>query len=220
MSSTSKFQITEIQEIISNSTSYAECLRKMNIKPSGGNYYTLKKKISTFNIDTSHFKGLNWSINKQLKDWTNYKISSGLKKHLIKHAGHICDRCKNTHWQNALIPLEVHHIDGDRKNNALENLQLLCPNCHALTENYRGRKQGCKTNKKNNDKIPEYSPKENIKTKICWPDKKELELLIANNSMRTISKILGVSERSIRKRAIKYNIDIRSLSPWSKRHRP
>ena len=37
------------------------------------------------------------------------------------------------------MPLEIHHIDGNHKNNHLENLQILCPNCHALTNNYRGR---------------------------------------------------------------------------------
>ncbi len=37
------------------------------------------------------------------------------------------------------IPLEVHHIDGDNRNNDVDNLLLLCPNCHALTNNYRGK---------------------------------------------------------------------------------
>ena len=49
------------------------------------------------------------------------------------------------------IPLEVHHLDGDRMNNELSNLQLLCPNCHALTENWRGKN----ISKKDKDIIPE-----------------------------------------------------------------
>jgi len=40
-----------------------------------------------------------------------------------------------------LIPLELHHRDGDRTNNSLANIELLCPNCHALTDNYRGGKK-------------------------------------------------------------------------------
>lgn len=51
----------------------------------------------------------------------------------------ICERCKNSEWQGQLIPLEVHHIDGNKSNNELHNLQLLCPNCHALTPTYRGK---------------------------------------------------------------------------------
>ena len=37
------------------------------------------------------------------------------------------------------IPLELHHIDGNNQNNNLTNLTLLCPNCHAMTDNYRGK---------------------------------------------------------------------------------
>lgn len=50
-----------------------------------------------------------------------------------------CERCGNTEWEGQPIPLEVHHIDGDRTKNSLDNLQLLCPNCHALTPTYRGK---------------------------------------------------------------------------------
>ena len=50
-----------------------------------------------------------------------------------------CECCGLTTWLNEPIPLELHHKDGDRTNNTLENFQLLCPNCHALTSNYRGR---------------------------------------------------------------------------------
>ena len=42
-------------------------------------------------------------------------------------------------WLGAKIPLELHHINGDNTDNRIENLQLLCPNCHALTDNYRGK---------------------------------------------------------------------------------
>ena len=50
-----------------------------------------------------------------------------------------CERCKMTTWMNEPIPLELHHKDGNRNNNTLQNYELLCPNCHALTESYRGK---------------------------------------------------------------------------------
>ena len=76
----------------------------------------------------------------QQKDWCAYSKVEYLKKHLIAARGHRCEQCKNTEWMQYPIPLEVHHKDGDRTNNSPENLSLLCPNCHSLTDNYRGRK--------------------------------------------------------------------------------
>lgn len=52
---------------------------------------------------------------------------------------HRCECCGLTTWLDKPIPLELHHKDGDRTNNALENFQLLCPNCHAFTDSYRGK---------------------------------------------------------------------------------
>ena len=60
-------------------------------------------------------------------------------KALVYLKGHQCEKCGNTKWLEQQIILEVHHKDGDHLNNVLENLELLCPNCHALTENWRGK---------------------------------------------------------------------------------
>ena len=58
---------------------------------------------------------------------------------IFDEQAHACRRCKNKKWQDELIPLEIEHIDGNNQNNDRENLELLCPNCHALTETWRGR---------------------------------------------------------------------------------
>lgn len=50
-----------------------------------------------------------------------------------------CECCKQTTWLNQPIPLELHHKDGNRNNNTIGNFELLCPNCHAFTESYRGK---------------------------------------------------------------------------------
>lgn len=85
--------------------------------------------------------------------------SSRLKTRLIKehYKEHKCERCGLTEWQGVPIPLELHHKDGNRFNNSLDNLIILCPNCHALTDNYRGK--NTKAYKTNNNK------KKNIKMK-------------------------------------------------------
>ena len=50
-----------------------------------------------------------------------------------------CEGCNKKRWQGMSIPLELHHVNGDRFDNRIENLQLLCPNCHALTDNNAGK---------------------------------------------------------------------------------
>ena len=51
-----------------------------------------------------------------------------------------CEMCGLNEWMNKKIPLELHHIDGNRYNNELDNLQILCPNCHSLTPNHSKNK--------------------------------------------------------------------------------
>lgn len=53
-----------------------------------------------------------------------------------------CEICKNTEWNGKPIPLELSHKDGDNSNNELQNLEIICPNCHALTDTYRGKNWG------------------------------------------------------------------------------
>ena len=50
-----------------------------------------------------------------------------------------CESCGLTTWMNNPIPLELHHKDGNHHNNTLDNFQLLCPNCHAQTDSWRGK---------------------------------------------------------------------------------
>lgn len=72
----------------------------------------------------------------EFKIYDNPQKGCRFAKDLILLRGHQCECCKNTEWLGQPINLEVHHIDGDKKNNTLENLQLLCPNCHSYTDNY------------------------------------------------------------------------------------
>ena len=68
---------------------------------------------------------------------SEYHISGGrLLKALLKIRPKQCEICKNTEWLKQPIKLQVHHIDGDNTNNNLENLQLLCPNCHSYTDSW------------------------------------------------------------------------------------
>lgn len=71
------------------------------------------------------------------KDIQSNKVRLKLLKEGYKE--HKCECCGQKEWLGQPIPLELHHIDGNRNNNSLENFQLLCPNCHAFTDSYRGK---------------------------------------------------------------------------------
>jgi len=124
---------------------------KLGLAPSGGNYETVKKALRVFRIDASHFtgqghlRGKTHDFNKrplaEILTFGKLEHTSRLKRRLVS-AGlkrHRCERCSLTTWLGQPIPLELHHRDGDRTNNVLSNLELVCPNCHAQTDNYRAK---------------------------------------------------------------------------------
>ena len=119
--------------------SLAGLLRKCGLKATGGNYANMKRKLQKLGLTCDHWKGRGWNKGDQLKDWSNYRKNSSIKPHLINERGHQCEECTRVSWGVSPIPLELHHVDGDNTNNQEGNLQLLCPNCHALTDNYRGK---------------------------------------------------------------------------------
>jgi hypothetical protein len=140
-----------LAEAVASSRSIRETLRKLSLAPAGGNYETIKRAIAQFGIDTSHFTGQGHLKGKR-HDYSKRPLEVILRRGRLEHTsrlkgrllsekrkGHECERCGNEEWLGQPIPLELHHKDGDRTNNCLSNLELVCPNCHALTDNYRGK---------------------------------------------------------------------------------
>ena len=74
------------------------------------------------------------------------QVPSFIKNYLMKLHDNKCEKCGwgETNEVTGKIPLEIHHIDGDCTNNKMENLQLLCPNCHSLASNFGSFKQKLK----------------------------------------------------------------------------
>jgi hypothetical protein len=136
---------------VANSFSLRNTLSALGLNPSGGNYITIKKAIAFFKIDTSHFTGQGHLRGKSHTYGTRplknilvlgkientHRLKIRLLKEGLKEKK--CECCQISTWQGHDIPLELHHIDGNRENNQLTNLEVLCPNCHALTDNYRGK---------------------------------------------------------------------------------
>jgi len=146
---------TEVQlkEAAKKSKSYRQVLFFLKLKPTGGNYYQIKKYLKEYRLDIKHFKGRGW--NKGLSLPFKEKIplekilvknstfqSYKLKKRLFK-AGLKPQYCEQCGWakknDDGYLPLELDHVNGVAGDNRLENLRILCPNCHSLQPTHRGR---------------------------------------------------------------------------------
>jgi hypothetical protein len=133
----------ELQEICDKCFSYRQLALALGY--SENSIDSIKKIIHEYNIDTNHFKEQGW--NKDNIDISIFQYNKSSKSDTLIRAltilrGWRCEKCGRTEWEGQKIPLCVHHIDGNHINNVLDNLQILCPNCHAQTDNYCGKNKG------------------------------------------------------------------------------
>jgi hypothetical protein len=143
----------DLKRAVEQSFTMRAVLQELGLKPLGGTYETVEKRIRELGLDTSHFLGSGHLKGKShnygtrplerilvhLKLENTWRLRNRLIREKVKTQQ--CERCGNSEWLGRPIPLELYHRDGDRTNNRLENLELLCPNCHAATDNYRGSKK-------------------------------------------------------------------------------
>ena len=152
-----KWTDQDFVEAVRTSFSYAQVMDKLHLRVAGSNYDIVKRKIKELHLDVSHMTGKAWN---QGTRYTPLREAQPLSEILVEHstfinANHLRERllkegvkqrkcacCGNTEWMGQPIPLELHHLNAVRDDQRLENIQLLCPNCHALTDNYRGKNKG------------------------------------------------------------------------------
>jgi hypothetical protein len=127
-----------IRQAVAESTTMSEVVRKLGLKVAGGNFEHIRYHIVRLNLPTDHHVGQRWN-RENYKEYTPKRARDTLRAFLIRTHGHRCWQCNLTDWQGQPVPLEMDHIDGDNQNNSLDNLRILCCNCHALTPTYKGR---------------------------------------------------------------------------------
>ena len=140
-----------LEELCKDSLSLAEVLRKAGRKQGGGSQNTLKKKIEEYEIDISHFTGQRWQHSPEFQEkytpenlfiYGTTASNQTLKKYLLQYEllEYKCSECGcDGNWRGHILALQLHHKDGDHRNNKLTNLTFLCPNCHAITDSYGGK---------------------------------------------------------------------------------
>ncbi|GAA1355418.1 HNH endonuclease signature motif containing protein [Streptomyces beijiangensis] len=139
-----------LREAVATSSSIKQVVQRLGISPVGGNHAHISRRIAALKIDISHFAQRRGGPKESrgnplvLGAATDGRIpGQRLRRELLKTGTpELCAVCgTGPEWNHKPLRLEVDHANGDWWDNRPENLQLLCPNCHAVTDTYRGRKR-------------------------------------------------------------------------------
>lgn len=140
----------QLEEAIKNSTSTDGIIRYLGFVSTGNTRDKIKRKCKEFNIEYPNFpksnKGRKFGFKYPIE---YYAVKNGNKKHrrmilnqLVKRGirPYKCELCGiEAVWNDKPLVLQLHHINGINNDNRLENVQILCPNCHSQSDSFRGR---------------------------------------------------------------------------------
>ena len=181
--------------LIKNSANIAEVLFKLGytVKGNSWGYSQVKQRMTDLNLSSANFKGKNayYETNKEREISPDklFRINckhtrTVLRRNIIRNnlLPYKCAICGISKWNNKTLSLELDHINGMNNDNRLENLRLLCPNCHSQTTTYGSR------NQQRNESTYEITD--------------ELRELVSNtydkvNSVKRVSSILGIRRKVV-----------------------
>ena len=201
----------EFLDIVTKNGTMSDILKAVGLSIKGtGNYSTLKKMLKKHGIDRDL---LSRNASKRRSDfWKTFRTKKPLKdvmtidssynrNHLkvrlledglLREVCYICGQ--KSVWNGKKLVLQLDHINGVYNDNRLENLRLVCPNCHSQTESFSGK---CfkKIKKRNGGKIPRpWSRK--VKNR---PSRKDLIELVKQTNYSSVGRIYGVSGNAVKK---------------------
>lgn len=221
--------------VVKKSKSIGEVVRHFGCPTNQGHYNRqFHKTVQKLNLDISHLregvKQINFNKKIPIEELLvvgPYRSTQSFKERLLKEKilQNKCSECSLTDsWNNKKLSLQLDHINGNNCDNRLENLRIVCPNCHSQTETFCGSKakkekhaykyvcKSCKGPKKydKSEFCQDCSAKERIgKTIIDWPSPEEVWKLVQEHGFSKAGRLLGVTDNGIRNFLTRNEIDIK-----------
>jgi hypothetical protein len=209
---------------VATNITVAGVLRDLGLSSSPGNYKPVQQRIRQLDLDTKHIKGRahgtspgfsKRDTSEILVHDSTYLSTPNLKKRLLKE-NLLKNECYVCHmgptWQGQPLTLQLDHINGDPYDNRLENLRIICPNCHAQTKTFTGKNRASRYRRVINHCIDCDSPIDKGSTGRCrkcagrfkesnnkWPPAKQLAVEVLETSYVAVGKRLGVSDSAVKK---------------------
>ena len=199
----------------------AELMRRLGYCPCGTHYRKIYALVKERGLGTDHWLGQAHGKGQAMKTRVPLSLllvkgasygTSNLKDRLVKEGmlKYQCSECGIKEWRGGQLSLQLDHINGIRDDHRLENLRLLCPNCHSQTETYGGRNKP-KVEKPQHTcacceqpissqgvRCRRCAGKASNPTKVDWPTPDKLRAMVDAGSLLSVAKSLGVSDGAVR----------------------
>ena len=233
----------EFELLVKKSKTYTEILNFLNYNPRGGAFKLLKQRIKIENVDDKHILPVGKAIKyAQLSNEKSddeifcenslYKNGKGIKQRLFRKG--IEEKCAicgiKALWNGLDLVLQLDHINGISNDNRIENLRILCPNCHSQTETFCGKKKSKNKNVKGKSiyKGKTFTKKQIAyfehltgkelfyKRKVERPSKDTLKDMLWKMPTIKIAEMFNVSDKSVEKWAKNYGLAKPPRGYWAK----